>query len=268
MDLSPEEIRQELHLDPSKLTAVIFSHVLWDANLFYGKDAFENYGDWFIETVKAAVANPRLNWLVKLHPANIWKRKLSGATGEYGELRLIREQIGNLPSHVKILPADTRISTLSLFKLVDVGITVRGSIGYELPCFGVPVVTAGTGRYSAFGFTQDHANREDYLRTLTTLESIGPLTAENVRRARVHASALFVRRPWIYKSFRTEIGHDVADPLFQNLVPTVKNDQQIDENGDLGRFAVWAARPDDIDYLAPPPQMHVASTPLPQKAAD
>jgi hypothetical protein len=252
VDMSVAEVRSELQLDSSKPTAVLFSHVLWDANLFYGKDIFDNYGEWFIETVKAAVANPRLNWLVKLHPANIWKRKLSGASDEYGELRLIREQIGELPPHVRILSPDTRISTLSLFKTVDVGITVRGSIGYELPCFGVPVVTAGTGRYSGFGFTEDHATREAYMDTLAHLETITRLDPARVRRARVHAYALFVLRPWIYRSFKTKIGADLSDPLFQNLFPAVMSEREIAENADLDDFAAWAVEPAKIDYLARP----------------
>ena len=36
---------------------------------------------------------------------------------------------------------------IHLFKVIDYGITVRGTIGIELPCFGIPVITAGTGRY-------------------------------------------------------------------------------------------------------------------------
>ena len=252
VDMSAAEVSSELHLDRSLPMAVLFSHVLWDANLFYGKDIFENYGEWFIETVKAAVANPRLNWLVKLHPANIWKRKLSGASDEYGELRLIREHIGELPPHVKILAPDTQISTLSLFKMADVGITVRGSIGYELPCFGVPVVTAGTGRYSGFGFTADHDSRAAYIATLARLERMPRLDSAHVHRARVHAHALFVLRPWIYSSFKTEIGTNVSDPLFQNLVPTVATDAEIARIGDLEAFAAWAMQAAEIDYLAKP----------------
>ena len=114
VDLTPPEVRAALNLDPSKKTAVLFSHVLWDANLFYGKDLFDNYGHWFAETVAAAAANPKLNWIIKLHPANLWKRQLSGVTSEYGEIALIRERVGELPPHVCVLPPDTEVSTLSL----------------------------------------------------------------------------------------------------------------------------------------------------------
>lgn len=247
-ELSAAEVRELLSLDPEKPIATVFSHILWDANLFYGEDLFENYGEWFVETVRAAVANPKVNWLVKLHPANIWKRKLSGVTDEYGEIRLIRERIGELPDHVRLMLPDTPVSTLSLFRTVDLGVTVRGSIGYELPCFGVPVLTAGSGRYTGFGFTIDHESRGEYLRTLAGAEQIKRLSPEATRRARVHAHALFRRRPWTYTSFRSVIGDDVTDPLFQNLVAVETENAQFE---DLGVFAQWLEQHTELDYLAP-----------------
>jgi hypothetical protein len=36
------EVLESLGLDPEKKTAVVFSHILWDANLFYGEDLFED----------------------------------------------------------------------------------------------------------------------------------------------------------------------------------------------------------------------------------
>ena len=263
--MTREEIGRTLGLDSEKPTAVLFSHVLWDANLFYGKDLFENYGHWFVESVKAAAANPRVNWLIKLHPANLWKRKLSGVTSEYGEMALIREHVGKLPAHVHVLPPDTPISTLSLFRMIDAGITVRGSIGYELPCFGVPVVTAGTGRYSGFRFTLDHASVEDYLATLARLETLPRLSAEATRRAKVHAYALFACRPWLYASFRSEFASDPTDPLFQNLYPTVRSQLEIKRNGDLDAFADWATGSDNVDYLASVPSDAGAMAPLQQQ---
>ncbi len=170
------EIRQRFTLDAEKKTATVFSHVLWDANLFYGEDLFEDYGEWFAETVRAAAANPRLNWLIKLHPANLWKRARDQAVGEFSELRLIRERLGELPPHVKLLVPDNDVSTLSLFLFTDYGITVRGTSGMELPCFGKPTLTAGTGRYSGLGFTVDSTSAAEYLDRLTRLEDLPPVT--------------------------------------------------------------------------------------------
>jgi hypothetical protein len=250
-EMSPDDVRRELGVRDDRPIAAVFSHVLWDANLFYGKDLFANYGEWFVETVRAAATNPRANWVIKLHPANIWKRKLSGVAGEYSELRLIKESLGSLPDHVRLLEPRTPISTLSLFRAIDIGITVRGSIGYELPCFGVPVITAGTGRYSGFGFTIDHATIDSYLATLSKIESIPRPTLDAIRRARVHAHALFRRRPWKFDSFSTEIGDDVTDALNQNLHPNSNVALGRGPCLDLDLFAEWLARKDSIDYLSP-----------------
>ncbi|WP_224407150.1 hypothetical protein [Afifella sp. IM 167] len=250
---SPEAVRSLLDLDPEKPTAAVFSHVLWDANLFYGEDIFDNYGHWFIETVKAAVANPKVNWLIKLHPANAWKREMSGVTGEFAEERLIRAEIGALPPHVKLLLPDTQVGTLSLFKTIDCGITVRGTIGIELPCFGKPVVTAGTGRYSGLGFTRDHDSAAEYLATLANLHELPPLSAEAERRAKVYAYTLFARRPWVYGSFRSRMEGPITDPLHMRIDLVAKTPEEVHSFGDLDRFADWAASDCGVDYLADDP---------------
>jgi hypothetical protein len=244
------EIRQRFALDPGKKTATVFSHVLWDANLFYGEDLFEDYGEWFVETVRAAAANPRLNWLVKLHPANLWKRARDQAVGEFSELRLIRKRLGELPPHVKLLFPDSDVSTLSLFRFTDHGVTVRGTSGMELPCFGKPTLTAGTGRYSGLGFTIDSASAGEYLGRLATLERLPPMTEEQTRRARRHAHAAFLLRPWLMTSFRSQFVDrgEGAHALDHNLVCNAGSLAEARRNGDLERWAAWAATA-EVDYL-------------------
>ena len=82
---------------------------------------------------RAACANDGVNWIVKLHPANVWKRRRDGVSGELDEHVGVREHVGELPPHVKLLDPDTDISTWSLFDVTDYGVTIRGSIGFELP---------------------------------------------------------------------------------------------------------------------------------------
>src|SRR5262249_35339140 len=48
--LKPAEVvRAQLGLDPAKKTVVVFSHVLWDANMFFGEDLFEDQETWIVE---------------------------------------------------------------------------------------------------------------------------------------------------------------------------------------------------------------------------
>jgi hypothetical protein len=249
---SGEQIRKELALDPRRPTCVIFAHVLWDATLFFGDDLFDNYGDWLVNTVAAAIENPNVNWIIKAHPANVYLARRRYASPESSELALIQRRFTNLPSHVKILPAHTTISTLSIYEFADVGITVRGTPGMEIACFGKPAITAGTGAYSNLGFTYDSSSREEYLARLASLEQYGPIDDTMRTKARQYVHALFVRRPWEAGSF--QITGDGSNgegwhPLGPNIRVWARSSSEFDNLGDLGEWADWVLGGCDLDFV-------------------
>lgn len=186
------EISDQLGLDPSKKTAAIFSHIFWDATFFWGEDLFRDYEDWFVETVRAACANDRLNWLVKIHPANLVKDIRDGISGEHSEISALQKYIGELPEHVKVIPAETDITTLSLLEVIDYCLTVRGTVGMEAALLGKNVLTAGTGRYDRHGFTVDFDSRSDYLLRLGKLEDLKPPSLESIRLAERYSYGVFI----------------------------------------------------------------------------
>lgn len=245
-----DELVKRFSLNREKPVAVVFSQVLWDANLFYGDDIFEDYGQWFVETVRAACANTAVNWLVKIHPANVWKRAYENVTREYAETALIRREIGELPPHVKLIAADDDISTLSLFETIDYGVTVRGTSGMELVCFGKHCVTAGTGRYSGLGFTLDCKDRQHYFDRLANLQHQQPMTSHEILRAKWHAYTSFMLRPWSMLSARAEFAYGKKQhALDHNLHLTVSTIEDINAKGDLAVFADWAEN-EKSDFIA------------------
>ena len=245
------EVRRQLGLDLSKKTVVVYSHILWDANLFYGDDLFDDNEHWFIETLKAACRNDRVNWVVKLHPAIKWKMEWDGAKGELDEEVAIRQKIGALPPHVKLLYPNTDINTYSLLSLTDVGVTIRGTIGIELACLGVPVVTAGSGRYSGLGFTHDPATRADYLQLLSRVQELPRLDAPQLDVARKYAYTLFCLRPWAMTSF--ENSYDTAIKGFSQFNPALRlrasSFAELERAADLRKFARWAIDERTVDYV-------------------
>jgi hypothetical protein len=252
-EASRDEIVARIGLDPARKTAVVFSHILWDANMFYGRDLFADQEEWFVETVRAACENERVNWVVKLHPANVWKLRRDGYEGELDEYVAIREQIGDLPRHVHVLPPDTEISTWSLFPVTDYGVTIRGSTGFELPCFGKPALTAGTGFYSGRGFTVDSASREEYLGRLRAIHDVPPPTPEQVELAKKHAYALFRLRQTRFTTFRSvyrpveEI--DANSPFEATIEVNARTPEELEAAEDLRRFGDWAVDSRALDYL-------------------
>ena len=250
---TPEEVRRQLRLDPARPTVVVFSHVLWDATFFYGVSLFDDYEHWLIETVRAACANPAVNWVVKLHPDYLWKMKALGDTAAPRDLLALAANVGELPAHVQVMEPDTDISTFSLFQVTDVGITVRGTIGIELPCFGVPVLTAGTGRYSGLGFTIDSSSREEYLDRLARVQHLGRLGAEETALARKHAFYLFRARGCSTPSVQlTQLSFDrTAHPLAQNVSLRLRTLEELRSAPDLEALADWVLNSSDGDFLDP-----------------
>lgn len=250
-----DAVCRQLALDPSKKTVVVFSHILWDANLFYGDDLFDDNEHWFIETIRAACRNNRVNWVIRLHPAISWKREWDKDGSELNELAVIRRHFGELPSHVRLLSPENDISSYSIFQITDFGVTIRGTVGIELPCFGVPVLTAGTGRYSGFGFTIDSVTREEYVEKLLRIEETSRLTAEQIEFAKKHAYAIFRLRPWEAKAFAVSYKESWKGfhPLNPNLSLKAKPGASFQGFEDMKKFAEWAMDRNRLDYLEPWP---------------
>ena len=193
--LSPQEIRDRLRLDLLKQSAFIFPHIPWDSSFFWVKCLFRNYEEWFIRTVRAACANDHVNWIIKIHPANIGKRVREGFQEEIAEVAALHTHVGDLPSHVHLMPADSDISTLSLFEVMDYCLTVAGTVGVEAARLGIPVLTGGMGPYSHKGFTIDSNSREEYLARISNIHHIPRLSPEQHGLAERYAYAFFLLRP-------------------------------------------------------------------------
>lgn len=120
----------------------------------------------------------------------------------------------------------------------------------ELPCFGKPCLTAGTGRYSGLGFTVDSSTREEYLSRLANLHELPTMTEEEVVRAKWHAYTSFMLRPWSMKSARSQFAYKKqgSHPLDHNLHLVARSTEEILKNGDLEAWARWASGV-DTDYL-------------------
>ena len=253
---SVDAVRQHLALNPTKKTAVIFSHVLWDATFFYGDNLFNDYEQWLVETVKAACANPAVNWIVKLHPDYTWKLKNMGVKGKPRDYQALQDGVGRLPDHVKVIAPETDLSACSLFPVTDYCLTVRGTVGIEMACAGIPVITAGTGRYSGLGFTLDSQTSAEYLARIRSIQHLAPLTPDQIQLAKRYAYALFRLRPCVCRTFELVQWplHRVGHPLDHNVVIRARCWKDITNAEDLQRIAAWAMDSDGEDFLSSWPE--------------
>lgn len=241
-------LAQRLGLDPAKKTVALFPHIFWDATFFWGTDLFRNYEDWFRAALQAACVNPALNWVIKVHPGNVVKDRRDGVAGEHSEIAVIRAAIGTLPDHVKLIPADSDISTFALFGVVDYCLTVRGTVGIEAACFGIPVITAGTGRYDHLGFTTDPDSPAAYLDLLSHLQDLPPMVPACIELARRYAYGVLILRPTPLKSVRFRYSRNAAASLETELL--LDRDGDAASAPDIRAIAAWI-KAGEADYLDP-----------------
>ena len=254
---SPREVYQHLELDPQKKTAVIFSHVAWDAAFFFGSGLFDDFEDWLFQTVQFVCTAPecrQMNWIVKEHPFNVFKLQREKIKTS-SEQRLLKPFMP-FPKHVCFMPAETEINTQSLFPLVDCVLTVNGTVGMEFPCFGIPALVAGTGRYDGYGFTMEPPTREAYFDALRNLPGIERLSPAVRELARKHFYALMVGKQVSFEDvapMKLKRIHEAQSDVHNNISINARSLDDLKRSPSLNLLADWLEEGTAPDLLGPLP---------------
>lgn len=120
---------------------------------------FNDYYDWFNQTLEFAKTDSSKNWVFKEHPAN-----------KYYPTKDIdlKKHFENVPSNILFLDCDTKITGSAVLELADLVVTCLGTAGLEMPAFkGIPSLLGGDSAYSDFGFTIDPKTKKEYFNALS-----------------------------------------------------------------------------------------------------
>lgn len=183
-----EKVRQQLGFKNDKPIWALFTHLNWDAQFSFEAMVYPDTTTWALETVKMMIENDDVNWLVKVHPAEL---SLGTSKGAY---QAIMEKFPNLPDHIKVLPPNTPLNTYGILPLIAGGLTISGTIGMELALKGKPAILAGVAHYGERGFTYDHNEIVPYQNTIKNIAAIPLLTEEQRLRAERYCHWFFIRR--------------------------------------------------------------------------
>lgn len=184
----PEALRKKLGFDNGRKVACLFCHVSWDLSFDLSNMIFDNANQWLCESMKAVFDIKNVNWIIRVHPGE----KVSGSL--YTNDDFIKKNFSEIPDHVKVLWSDSEINSLGLYKLLDVGITLFGTMGAELPILGKPVISGGEAHFSNKGFTIDAKSREEYFSLLKNINTIELLKKDQIDIARRYAYSYFIER--------------------------------------------------------------------------
>ncbi len=222
LPLPPDELRKKLGFDNDKKIVCLFCHVSWDLTFDLSTMIFDNANQWLAESLREIFEIKDVNWVVRVHPGE----EASGSL--YPTDNYLKENFKDIPGHVKILWSDSDINSLGLYNLLDVGITLFGTMGAELPILGKPVISGGEAHFSNKGFTVDAKSREEYFELLRNIIAIKPLTDEQKNIARQYGYSYFIQRQIPINVINREEGHfgNMDLKKLKNLLPG--NDRILD----------------------------------------
>lgn len=217
------DLKKKIGITNNNPIVCLFTHLNWDACIDFPALIFEDSYQWVIESVQKMIEIEDVNWLIKIHPVEM------RIGNYYGVVDEIKRKIGDIPSHVKILTPDLKINSYGLYNVIDVGITIMGTVGVELPSFSKPVITAGRFHFAQKGFTIDPESKGEYFKLLENIKSIRPLSDDQVRMARRYAYSYFIERQIPLTVINTAQGHwgDLDLNKLDRLLPG--NDPIIDK---------------------------------------
>ncbi|MBS1519180.1 MAG: hypothetical protein JSS91_13930 [Bacteroidetes bacterium] len=198
---SEDVLRKKLGFEKEKKIACLFCHVSWDLSFDLSKMIFDNANQWLSESMDAILKNDKVNWIIRVHPGE----EVSGSL--YTNDDFLKERYPVIPPNVKILWSDSEINSLGLYKIIDVGITLFGTMGAELPLLGKPVISGGEAHFTGKGFTIDTKSKEEYFRYLDNIDQIEPVPPEMIDLARKYAYSYFIQRQIPLNIINKKEGH-------------------------------------------------------------
>lgn len=185
-----DALMRELRLDPNARIYGLFTNIAWDAAIVFRDIAFRNMAEWVLETIRYFAGQKDVQLVIRCHPAEV-KREIETLQKVAD---LVRERFNPLPSNVRLVPAESDVSTYTLSEMVDAGIVYTTKVGLEFACRGVPVVVVGEPFYRGKGFTHDPTTPSEYFDLLENLPKGERMSPELTARAKKYAHYYFYRR--------------------------------------------------------------------------
>jgi len=163
-------------LDCSMKNVFVMLHAFTDhPHSHFRRMIFNDYYDWFIQTLNFAKKNNTVNWIFKQHPSI---RYYPIKDVSFSDLFL------DTSKNIVYIDENNQIDTRSLIHCANLVVTCMGSAGFELPAMGgVPSVTAGDNPYSNLGFALEPKTKEEYFTILRNANNIESLSPEQQKRA-------------------------------------------------------------------------------------
>lgn len=185
-----EKIASELGLDKNKPIIGLLTNVVWDAQLHFKANAFENMLEWIMASIEYFGGRSDIQLVIRVHPAEI----RGTVKSRQKVMDEISKRIDSMPNNVYIIGPESPISTYAVMEVCDSVIIYGTKTGVELAARGIPVIVGGEAWVRGKGITLDANSKSEYFEILERLPIGHRMDMATTERARKYAYHFFFRR--------------------------------------------------------------------------
>lgn len=199
-----EKIKKELGCNSNKPAIGLFTNVMWDAQLHYESNAFDNMLEWVFTSIEYFKERKDLNLFIRIHPAEI-----RGAIPSRQPLMdEINKKYPVLPNNVYVVKPESQISTYALMDMCNAVTIFNTKTGIEVASSGIPTIVAGEAWIRDKNFSLDANSKDSYINILEKLPFESKMSKDKKERALKYAYHFFMRRmiPIEFISFDSKTG--------------------------------------------------------------
>ena len=167
----------------------LFSNVVWDAQLFFDQNIFDNMVQWIIETINYFQKINKI-LVIRAHPAEI-SGTLPSKQKIYEE---IKKHYGKLPDNIVFIGPENPLSSYSIIEKSEFCIVYGSTIGTEIAAMGKNVLVGGEAWIKNKNISYDPITKKEYFKFISELLIDPKMNDESYNRARKYAYHFFFRR--------------------------------------------------------------------------
>jgi hypothetical protein len=182
--------KSRIILKSKRIKILIAAHCFFDSPHVYGRMFFSDFFDWIDYLGKMSLKTD-YDWYIKSHK------------NYFPETRIYLEKFCKKYNKIKLLP-----SSISHHKIIkegiDVALTCYGTIGWEYPFLGVPVILASTNHpYVNYKFNIQPRNLNEYDKILKSLDQNFIKACQKINKKEIYEyyfmNYLYGKKSWLLK---------------------------------------------------------------------
>tara|TARA_B100000003_G_C10920064_1_gene366914 strand:- start:42 stop:1718 length:1677 start_codon:yes stop_codon:yes gene_type:complete len=159
-----ENYLKENKINTKRKIVSIFTNVIWDAQLYYEQNIFNDIIEWCNETINF-LKDKDVTVLLRIHPAEL-SGSLPSNQKIYNE---IMNRFQKLPTNINIIQPDNTLNSYSIIDKSSLCIVYASTIANEIAAMGKPLIIGGEAYIKNKGITYDPKSKKEYFQFIDEL---------------------------------------------------------------------------------------------------